>query len=307
MSQNIDKLIQNIQKVIVGKDEPIKLLVVSLLAKGHILIEDTPGLGKTILARALSKSISTNLKRVQCTPDLLPSDITGVSIYNEQERNFEFKAGPIFTNILLVDEINRTTPRTQSSMLEAMEEHQVSADGKTYKLPSPFMVIATQNPIEFHGTYPLPEAQLDRFFMKISMGYPSIEDEIKIMQMQEKVHPIENLKSVISTEDLLELQKQVSDIKIDTIVLRYIASIMQALREHNSLAYGASPRGSLALMHASKAFAMVEKKDFVDPDIIKKIAISVLSHRIVIKPQYISSLTNEDIIADVLAKTKVPK
>lgn len=307
MSKDIEKLIENIQSVIVGKDESIKLLVVSLLAKGHLLIEDTPGLGKTILARALSKSISGRLRRVQCTPDLLPSDVTGVSIYNEQERAFEFKPGPIFTNILLVDEINRTTPRTQSSMLEAMAEHQVSSDGKTYILPSPFMVIATQNPIEFHGTYPLPEAQLDRFFMRISMGYPSIDDEIKIMQMQEKTHPIESLEPVISTDKLLELQQQVSDIKIDKLVLEYIAAIMHALREHNSLAYGASPRGSLALMHASKAFAMIEKQDFVDPNIIKKIAIPVLAHRIVIKPQYISSLTNEDIVADVLAKTKVPK
>ncbi|WP_037940060.1 AAA family ATPase [Sulfurospirillum arcachonense] len=307
MSNDIDKLIKNIQSVIIGKDESIKLLVVSLLAKGHLLIEDTPGLGKTILARALSKSVNGRLRRIQCTPDLLPSDVTGVSIYNEQERIFEFKPGPIFANILLVDEINRTTPRTQSSMLEAMEEHQVTADGKTYRLPSPFMVIATQNPIEFHGTYPLPEAQLDRFFMKISMGYPTIEAEIEIMQMQEKVHPIKNLKPVISIDKLIDLQKQVTDIKIDKLVLEYIASIMHALRKHNSLAYGASPRGSLALMHASKAFAMIEKKDFVDPDIIKKIAISVLSHRIVIKPQYISSLTNEDIIADVLAKTKVPK
>ncbi|MGE4511146.1 MAG: AAA family ATPase [Sulfurimonadaceae bacterium] len=307
MSNGIDKLLQNIQSVIIGKDESIKLLVVSLLAKGHLLIEDTPGLGKTILARALSQSISGRLRRVQCTPDLLPSDITGVSIYNEKERNFEFKPGPIFANILLVDEINRTTPRTQSSMLEAMEEHQVTADGKTYKLPSPFMVIATQNPLEYHGTYPLPEAQLDRFFMRISMGYPSIDEEVKIMQMQEKTHPIENLKPVISTEQLIELQKQVAEIKIDTLVLEYIASIMYGLREHNSLAYGASPRGSLALMHASKAFALIEKKDFVDPDIIKKIAIPVLSHRIAVKPQYISSVTNEDIVADVLAKTKVPK
>jgi len=307
MSNGIDKLLQNIQSVIIGKDESIKLLVVSLLAKGHLLIEDTPGLGKTILARALSQSISGRLRRVQCTPDLLPSDITGVSIYNEKERNFEFKPGPIFANILLVDEINRTTPRTQSSMLEAMEEHQVTADGKTYKLPSPFMVIATQNPLEYHGTYPLPEAQLDRFFMRISMGYPSIDEEVKIMQMQEKTHPIENLKPVISTEQLIELQKQVAEIKIDTLVLEYIASIMHGLREHNSLAYGASPRGSLALMHASKAFALIEKKDFVDPDIIKKIAIPVLSHRIAVKPQYISSVTNEDIVADVLAKTKVPK
>jgi MoxR-like ATPase len=307
MSQNIDKLMENIQSVIVGKEEPVKLLIVSLLAQGHVLIEDTPGLGKTILARALAKSINTRLKRIQCTPDLLPSDITGVSIYNEQERSFEFKPGPIFTNILLVDEINRTTPRTQSSMLEAMEEQQVSVDGKTYKLPTPFMVIATQNPIEFHGTYPLPEAQLDRFFMKISMGYPTVDDEIEIMLMQEKKHPIEELQSVISTQELLELQQQVLDIKIDKLVLKYIALIMQALRKHNSLAYGASPRGSLALMHASKAFALVENKEFVDPDIIKKIAVSVLSHRIVIKPQYSSSLTNEDIISDVLAKTEVPR
>lgn len=307
MSKDIEKLIENIQSVIIGKDESIKFLVVSLLAKGHLLIEDTPGLGKTILARALSKSINGKLRRVQCTPDLLPSDITGVSIYNEQERSFEFKPGPIFANILLVDEINRTTPRTQSSMLEAMGEQQVSSDGKTYRLPSPFMVIATQNPIEFHGTYPLPEAQLDRFFMRISMGYPSVEDEVKIMQMQEKVHPLDNLKPVITTEKLIDLQKQVADIKIDKLVLEYIATIMNALREHNSLAYGASPRGSLALMNAAKAFALIEQKEFVDPDIIKKIAVFILAHRIVIKPQYASSLNNEDIIADVLAKTKVPK
>ena len=307
MLAEIESLIKNIESVIVGKEESVKLLIVSLLAKGHLLIEDTPGLGKTILARALAKSISGRLRRVQCTPDLLPSDITGVSVYNEKERNFEFKPGPIFTNILLVDEINRTTPRTQSSMLEAMGESQVSSDGKTYVLPNPFMVIATQNPIEFHGTYPLPEAQLDRFFMRISMGYPSLEDEILIMQMQEKEHPIDSLEPVISVEQLLELQDKVSDIKVDKIVLKYIATIMKALREHTSLAYGASPRGSLSLMRAARAFAMIEGKTFVDPDIIKKIAASVLAHRIIIKPQYLATLSSVDVINEVLNSTKIPR
>lgn len=306
MSKKIEELIKNINSVIVGKDESIKYLIIALLSKGHILIEDTPGLGKTILARALSKSLSADLHRVQCTPDLLPSDITGVSIYNEREMSFEFKPGPIFTNILLVDEINRTTPRTQSSMLEAMGEHQVSPDGNTYKLPPLFMVIATQNPIEFHGTYPLPEAQLDRFFMRISMGYPTIEEEIQIMQMQEKTHPIEFLKDVISIDEIMQLQKEVSNIKIDKIVIKYIASIIHALREHTSLSYGASPRGSLALMQAAKAFAFIDGHSFVDPNIVKRVAIPVLAHRIVIKPQYISNLSQEDIIFDVLAKTKVP-
>jgi len=306
MVENIENLIKNIQSVIVGKEETVKFLVVSLLAKGHLLVEDSPGLGKTVLARALSKSISSRFRRVQCTPDLLPSDITGVSIYNEQERAFEFKPGPIFTNILLVDEINRTTPRTQSSMLEAMGESQVSSDGKTYALPSVFMVIATQNPIEFHGTYPLPEAQLDRFFMRISMGYPALEDEVRIMQMQEKTHPLESLKPVITVDQLLTLQEKASEVTIDTSVLEYIASIMHDLRAHESLAYGASPRGSLAMMRAARAFAFIEDKKFVDPDIIKKIAVPILAHRIVLKPQFLSTVSNEEVVLEVLSKTKVP-
>jgi len=306
MQNKIELLLNNIEKVIVGKREPIKLVVIALLAKGHLLIEDAPGLGKTILARALSMSISSKFTRVQCTPDLLPSDITGVSIYNEQIRSFEFKKGPIFTNILLVDEINRTTPRTQSSMLEAMAEDQVSSDGNTYELKAPFMVIATQNPIEFHGTYPLPEAQLDRFFMRIGMGYPSHEDEVKIMQMQEEVHPLEGLESVINLEDILQLQKEVSKLKIDTRVLQYISTIVQATREHEALSYGASPRGSLALMRAAQSFALVEGKTFVDPSIIKRMALPVLAHRIVLKPQYLSTKTTEDILVDILSKTPVP-
>ncbi len=307
MIEDIEKLIDNIQSVFIGKDESVRLVVISLLAKGHILIEDTPGLGKTILARALSQSISGTLNRVQCTPDLLPSDITGVSIYNEKERIFEYKKGPIFSNILLVDEINRTTPRTQSSLLEAMGEQQVTSDGETYHLESPFMVIATQNPIEFHGTYPLPEAQLDRFFMRLSIGYPTIQDEIKILEMQEIVHPIEALQPVISAQSVLKLQELVTQIKISRLVLEYITSIIHALREHKYLLYGASPRGSIALMQASRAYAMVEGKDYVDPHIIKKIAIFVLAHRIVIKPQYTSTISAEDIILDVLSKTKVPR
>jgi len=306
ISNTISQLRENISRVIIGKEDSIQLLVVSLLAGGHVLLEDVPGLGKTVLARSLAKSIAGRFKRVQCTPDLLPSDITGVSIYNEKNREFEFKPGPVFANVLLVDEINRTTPRTQSSLLEAMAEGQVSADGKTYRLPAPYMVIATQNPIENHGTYPLPEAQLDRFLMKLSMGYPSLEDEVSIMQSQQTKQPLDSLKAIIDTKDISKLQMMVRDIHIEKSVVNYIAQIVQATRQHKSLSFGASPRGSLALMRTAQAMALVNGQSFVDPQTIKSIAKPVLAHRIAVKPQHISSQSAESIVDEILKEIQVP-
>ena len=306
ISKTITALQNNISNIIIGKGDSIELLIVTLLAGGHVLLEDVPGLGKTLLARTLAQSIAGRFKRVQCTPDLLPSDVTGVSIFNEKTREFEFKAGPVFSNILLVDEINRTTPRTQSSLLEAMAEHQVSVDGKTYRLPKPFMVIATQNPIENHGTYPLPEAQLDRFLMRISMGYPSLKDEVAIMQTQKVADPLSALKAVINPESISKLQLMTRKVHIEIPVVNYIAAIIHATRQHKSLTFGASPRGSLALMRAAQAMSLVKGQDFVDPQIIKEIAKPVLAHRIAIKPQYMSSQSAESIIDEVLAGIEVP-
>ena len=306
VSKTLLALQNNISNVIIGKDESIALLVVSLLAGGHVLLEDVPGLGKTLLARTLAQSIAGRFKRVQCTPDLLPSDVTGVSIFNEKSREFEFKSGPVFSNILLVDEINRTTPRTQSSLLEAMAEHQVSVDGKTYRLPKPFMVIATQNPIENHGTYPLPEAQLDRFLMKISMGYPSLEDEVTIMEKQKTADPLSSLQAVINPETIVKLQTLTRNVHIDLNVTKYIASIIHATREHKSLSFGASPRGSLALMRAAQAMALLKGQDFVDPQLVKDIAKPILAHRIAVKPQHLSSQSAESIVDEILEKVMVP-
>ena len=306
ISKTVSALKNNISNIIIGKNDSIELLIVSLLAGGHVLLEDVPGLGKTLLARTLAQSIAGRFKRVQCTPDLLPSDVTGVSIFNEKTREFEFKAGPVFSNILLVDEINRTTPRTQSSLLEAMAEHQVSVDGKTYHLPKPFMVIATQNPIENHGTYPLPEAQLDRFLMRISMGYPSLKDEVIIMQGQKEIDPLSTLKAVIKPESISQLQMLTRKVHIEVQVVNYIASIIHATRQHKSLVFGASPRGSLALMRAAQAMSLIKGQDFVDPQIIKEIAKPVLAHRIAIKPQYMSSQSTESVIDEVLASIEVP-
>ena len=303
----LTQLYSNIARVIVGKNDPIVFTLVTLLCRGHLLLEDAPGLGKTMLARSLAKSLKMDFKRVQCTPDLLPSDITGVAIYNQQTGGFDFVKGPVFTNILLADEINRTTPRTQSALLEAMAENQVTVDGTTHILTDAFMVIATQNPIEFHGTYPLPEAQLDRFFMRISLGYPKLQDEVKLMQMQQDHHPIDDIGAVLSPESIVKMQKAVTRIHVEPSVQHYIAEIVAATRHHPDIELGASPRGSLALMKASQAMAYVNGQTFVDPGIIKRIIVPVLGHRIIPKSQaQLSGKGVGDILKSVLESVAVP-
>ena len=299
-------LVDNISKVIIGKHESIFFATVALLARGHLLIEDVPGLGKTMLARAMAKSLSVSYKRLQCTPDLMPSDVTGVPIFNDKTHEFEFRRGPIFTNLLLVDEINRATPRAQSALLEAMAESQVSVDGKTHRLHDPFMVIATQNPIENHGTYPLPEAQLDRFFMRIAMGYPTLAEEAEMMSMQCHSHPINSLTAVLTPKQLLELQEQVTQVHVDNDVMRYIAAITQKTREHESLAWGASPRASLAMMRAAQATALMKNEPYVDPSLVKLIAKPVLSHRLVVKPQMQADTNADYIVTSILNSVPVP-
>lgn len=267
-------------KVIIGKPDVLQSVLISLLCRGHLLLEDVPGLGKTTLAKVVSKSIALMFKRIQCTPDLLPADITGVSIYDQKEQAFRFIPGPIFSNILLADEINRTSPRTQSALLEAMAERTVTVDRKTRSLPNTFMVIATQNPIEFSGTYPLPEAQLDRFFMRISLGYPSLEDESRIMMLNQKDDPAATVAPVLKEERLIGMQAAVNQIKIDAKIMEYIASLVQATRNNKKLRLGASPRGSIALMKASQALALIKGNGFVTAQMVQSVAKSVLAHRV---------------------------
>lgn len=278
-------VIENIEKVIVGKRSVIELLMVALLCEGHILLEDVPGVGKTMLARALATSLKGQFKRVQCTPDLLPNDITGVSIFNQRTGEFEFRSGPIFVNILLVDEINRATPRTQSSLLEAMQEQQVTVDGETYPLPRPFLVMATQNPIEYEGTFPLPEAQLDRFLMKIAMGYPNPADEQKLLVHLSREHPVNQLQPVVDGALLLSLQHRVWDIHVDESLQEYIIQLVTATRTHPELTLGASPRASLALFKASQALAAVKGRDHVIPDDIQRLVPVILAHRLICAPE----------------------
>lgn len=300
-------LFKNISNVIVGKQEAIRLTIATLLCRGHLLIEDAPGLGKTMLARALARSLDMDFKRIQCTPDLLPSDVTGVSVYNQKTLEFDFIRGPVFTNILLVDEINRATPRTQSSLLEAMAENQVSVDGTTYPLADVFMVIATQNPVEYHGTYPLPEAQLDRFFMRIDLGYPELAEEVSIMQMQKDRHPITTLRAVLDLDTLRHLQARVNRIHIEPDVLEYIARVVQATREHKDLIMGASPRGSLAMMKAAQAMALLSGKDYVQPNIVKQVAVPVLAHRLIAHSMKRSAGVNEGtVLQSILNQVQVP-
>ena len=281
--ETAQKIVDNIEQVIVGKRKAVELAVVGLISKGHLLIEDAPGVGKTILARSLAKSIDCTFKRIQFTPDMLPSDITGVSIYNQKTSDFEFRPGPIMANIVLADEINRAAPKVQSALLECMEEGRVSVEGTTYDLPSPFHILATQNPIEYEGTFPLPETQLDRFMLRLTLGYPSLPDEIAIMGNQQYSHPIEQLMPVATSAEVLTLQMVVRKIYVDDLVKQYIASLVAATRQHDSVYLGASPRGSLALFRAGQALALLSGRDFVLPDDIKALAEPVLAHRLIVR------------------------
>ncbi|MFN2152473.1 MAG: AAA family ATPase [Anaerolineales bacterium] len=300
----VNQVIDNIEKVIIGKREAIELVMVALLCEGHVLLEDVPGSGKTMLARSVAISLGSSFKRLQCTPDLLPNDVTGVSIYNQKTGEFEFRAGPVFVNILLADEINRATPRTQSALLEAMQEQQVTVDGETRLLPRPFLVLATQNPIEYEGTFPLPEAQLDRFLMRLSLGYPSTEDERQILINLWREHPITRLEKVVDGAELLALQKQVWDVHVDETLQAYIVALVTATRTHPDLSLGVSPRGSLALFKAAQALAAVRGRDHVRPDDIKSLVPVTLSHRLIIKPEAeLRGRSVESILDEILQKT----
>jgi MoxR-like ATPase len=300
----IKPLIENVERVIIGKRQAIELIMVALLCEGHVLLEDVPGSGKTMLARSVAVSLGSSFKRLQCTPDLLPNDVTGVSIFNQKTIEFEFRPGPIFVNILLADEINRATPRTQSALLEAMQEQQVTVDGITRPLPRPFLVLATQNPIEYEGTFPLPEAQLDRFLMRLSLGYPSAQDERRILINLWREHPINALDKVVDGSELLDLQKLVWDVHIDETLQEYIVSLVTATRTHPDLALGVSPRGSLALFKAAQALAAVRGRDYVIPDDVKYLVPVTLSHRLIVKPEAeLRGRTGASILLDVLEKT----
>jgi MoxR-like ATPase len=274
-----EKIVRNIEKVMVGKTEAVQLAVIALISQGHLLIEDAPGVGKTMLARSLAKSINCTFNRIQFTPDMLPGDVTGVTVYNQKLSDFEFHPGPIAAQIVLADEINRATPKVQSALLEAMEERQITVEGVTRKMPAPFHVLATQNPIEYEGTFPLPEAQLDRFLLRISIGYPSEAEEIAIIEKQQYIHPIEQIGPVVQAEDILMLQNTVKQVYVDDHVKQYIVSLVEATRHHSSIYLGASPRGSLALFRTAQARALVQGRDYVLPDDIKALAAPALAHR----------------------------
>lgn len=310
MNEVVARLKANIENVILGKPKEIELALVALLARGHLLLDDIPGVGKTTLAICLARSINCEFRRIQFTSDMLPSDVIGVSIFSQKSSEFEFKPGPLFANIVLADEINRTTPKTQSALLEAMNEAQVTVDNKTYSLPKPFLVIATQNPLEFHGTYPLPESQLDRFLMSFTIGYPDRKSEIQLLKERRYLVSKDGLSEVATADEILQLQKQTDQVRLDDAILDYFYDIIEATRKSERVAIGASPRGGLALKAAAQAYALIQGRDYVTPDDVKVIAVSVLAHRI--EPKSRSGDTSRrikesrTIVQDILASTRVP-
>ncbi|MER1987980.1 MAG: MoxR family ATPase [Solibacillus sp.] len=307
MQQQIAKIIQNIEKVMIGKRDIAELSIVALLAGGHVLLEDVPGVGKTMMVRTLAKSVGAKFKRIQFTPDLLPSDVIGVSIYNPKTLQFEFRPGPILGNIVLADEINRTSPKTQSSLLEAMEEASVTVDGETIQIPKPFFVMATQNPIEYEGTYPLPEAQLDRFLLKLKMGYPTEVEELEVLRRAENRAPIDEIEAVMTTDELRGLQQQASALHIEDNVKAYIVALAQGTRQHDKVYLGVSPRASIALMRATQAYAFMRGRDFVTPDDVQYLVPYVFGHRLILQPEArYEGVVPETIIEDIIRTTEVP-
>ncbi len=301
------RIVENVERVIIGKRSQVELAVMALMCGGHLLIEDVPGVGKTMLARSLARSSGCTFSRIQFTPDLLPTDVTGVSVYNQRTSDFEFRAGPVLSQIVLADEINRATPKAQSALLEAMEERQVTVDGVTHATPEPFMVMATQNPIEYEGTFPLPEAQLDRFLVRLELGYPSIQDERAMMERQMHGHPVGELAQVCDAGDILGLQAAVREVRVDVLIQQYVVQLVDATRKHDAVYLGASPRGSLALQRLGQARALLDGRDYVLPDDVKALAYPALGHRLILKAQArVKDLTSAQVVEDCIQRLPVP-
>jgi MoxR-like ATPase len=306
-SEVLQAVLSNVEKVVVGKRAELELTIVALAGQGHVLIEDVPGVGKTVMAKSLARSLGCSFKRIQFTPDLLPSDVTGVSIFNQRSEEFEFRPGPVVAQVVLADEINRATPKTQAALLEAMEEQQITVDGTTHELPDPFIVLATQNPIEYEGTFPLPESQLDRFMLRVRLGYPKRDEEMDILERQQHTHPVESLEAVTSEAELLAVQQAVRQVAVGDLIRRYIVDLTNATRNHPDVYVGASPRASLSLMRAAQAQALLNGRDYVQPDDVKSLAIAVLSHRIIVLPSArVKDVSGVSIVDELTTNVPVP-